>query len=424
MRGAGRVCGVLAAAALLCLMLILPAVPLGRVPDRAATPESAPTAAPSPVPLPTASAAAVPAARTEEYRAVWVSYLEWQSVDFSDEQAFAADVSAMLDNIANLGANVVLAHVRPFGDALYPSEYYPFSHLCTGSQGQDPGFDPLAVLVQAAHDRGLELEAWVNPYRLQSGGMPDSLTAENLANTHPDWVKTVDGGLYLDPANPDVRAYIAAGVGELCQNYDIDGVHFDDYFYPATDPAFDEADYAAYCEGGGELSLEDWRRQNVDELVALCYETAHGYGVRFGIAPQGDPDSNYQNQYSDAARWLAEEGFVDYLMPQLYWGLDYTKSGDTSHSLTQLAGRWLEMERREDVALYFGLGAYRIGEGDGGDVSGPGTEWQSGGALAAQADALAELGGQGIGLYRYDSLFCNTLWPTLAAQEAAALRGR
>lgn len=424
MRGAGRVCGVLAAAALLCLMLILPAVPLGRVPDRAATPESAPTAAPSPVPVPTASAAAVPAARTEEYRAVWVSYLEWQSVDFSDEQAFAADVSAMLDNIADLGANVVLAHVRPFGDALYPSAYYPFSHLCTGTQGLDPGFDPLAVLVQAAHDRGLELEAWVNPYRLQSGGMPEALAAENPANTHPDWEKTVDGGLYLDPANPDVRAYIAAGVGELCQNYDIDGVHFDDYFYPATDPAFDEAEYAAYCEGGGELSLEDWRRQNVDELVALCYETAHGYGVRFGIAPQGDPDSNYQNQYSDAARWLAEEGFVDYLMPQLYWGLDYTKSGDTSHSLTELAGRWLEMERREDVALYFGLGAYRIGEGDGGDVSGPGTEWQSGGALAAQADALAELGGQGIGLYRYDSLFCNTLWPTLAAQEAAALRGR
>lgn len=424
MRGAGRVCGVLAVLAMLCLMLILPAVPLGDLPGNTATPETAPTAVPSPAPVPTASPAAEPAAQTGEYRAVWVSYLEWQSVDFSHEETFAADVAAMLDNIADLGANVVLAHVRPFGDALYPSAYYPFSHLCTGTQGQDPGFDPLALLVQAAHDRGLELEAWVNPYRLQSGGMPDSLAEKSLANTHPDWVKNVDGGLYLDPANPDVRAYIAAGVGELCQNYDIDGVHFDDYFYPATDTAFDEAEYAAYCEGGGELPLADWRRQNVDELAALCYATAHEYGVRFGIAPQGDPDSNYQNQYSDAARWLAEEGFVDYLMPQLYWGLDYTKSGDTSHSLTELAGRWLAMERREDVALYFGLGAYRIGEGDGGDVSGPGTEWQSGGALAAQADALAELGGQGIGLYRYDSLFGNALWPTLAAQEVEALRGR
>lgn len=415
---AGKIGGVLGAAALFCLMLVLPALPLWPAPAPAATPETAATPAPTPV------TTAAPAAHTDEYRAVWVSYLEWQHTDFSSQEAFAAEVGTMLDNIANLGANVVLAQVRPFGDALYPSDLYPFSHLCTGVQGQDPGFDPLAVLVQAAHDRGLELEAWVNPYRLQSGGTPEALSAENLANTHPDWVRSVESGLYLDPANPEVRDYIAAGVGELCQNYDIDGVHFDDYFYPTTTADFDADTYAAYCDGGGTLALGDWRRQNVDDLVALCYRTAHEYGVRFGIAPQGDPDSNYQNQYSDAPRWLREAGFVDYLMPQLYWGLDYEKDGDASHSLTELAGAWLALDRRAEVALYFGLGAYRIGEGDGGDRSGPGTEWQSGKALAAQADALARLGGQGIGLYRYDSLFSNTLWPTLAAQEAEALRAR
>lgn len=415
---AGKIGGVLGAAALFCLMLVLPALPLWPAPAPAATPETAATPAPTPV------TTAAPAAHTDEYRAVWVSYLEWQHTDFSSRDAFAAEVGTMLDNIANLGANVVLAQVRPFGDALYPSDLYPFSHLCTGVQGQDPGFDPLVVLVQAAHDRGLELEAWVNPYRLQSGGTPEALSAENLANTHPDWVRSMESGLYLDPANPEVRDYIAAGVGELCQNYDIDGVHFDDYFYPTTAADFDADTYAAYCDGGGTLALGDWRRQNVDDLVALCYRTAHEYGVRFGIAPQGDPDSNYQNQYSDAPRWLREAGFVDYLMPQLYWGLDYEKDGDASHSLTELAGAWLALDRRAEVALYFGLGAYRIGDGDGGDRSGPGTEWQSGKALAAQADALARLGGQGIGLYRYDSLFSNTLWPTLAAQEAEALRGR
>lgn len=415
---AGKIGGVLGAVALFCLMLVLPALPLWPVPAPAATPETAAT------PAPTLVTTAAPAAHTDEYRAVWVSYLEWQHTDFSSQEAFAAEVGTMLDNIANLGANVVLAQVRPFGDALYPSDLYPFSHLCTGVQGKDPGFDPLAVLVQAAHDRGLELEAWVNPYRLQSGGTPEALCAENLANTHPDWVRSVESGLYLDPANPEVRDYIAAGVGELCQNYDIDGVHFDDYFYPTTAADFDADTYAAYCDEGGTLALGDWRRQNVDDLVALCYRTAHEYGVRFGIAPQGDPDSNYQNQYSDAPRWLREAGFVDYLMPQLYWGLDYEKDGDASHSLTELAGAWLALDRRAEVALYFGLGAYRIGEGDGGDRSGPGTEWQSGKALAAQADALAGLGGQGIGLYRYDSLFSNTLWPTLAAQEAEALRGR
>ena len=410
----GRGLGVLGAALLFCLMLVLPALPLGGVSRPAATPETAAT------PVPTASPA--PDGKTTEYRAVWVSYLEWQGVDFSSEAAFDADAADMLDNIAAMGANVVLAHVRPFGDALYPSSLYPFSHLCTGTQGQDPGFDPLAVLVQAAHDRGLELEAWINPYRLQSGGTPAVLADTNLANTHPDWVKTVDGGAYLDPANPDVQAYIAAGIEELCQNYAIDGVHFDDYFYPTTAPDFDAADYTAYCDGGGGLSLEDWRRENVNSLVALCYQTAHEYGVRFGIAPQGDPNSNYNSQYSDTALWLREAGYVDYLMPQLYWGLDYKRDGDASHGLTALASQWLALERQQNVALYFGLGAYRIGEGDGGDRSGPGTEWQSGGALAAQADELARRGGQGIGLYRYDSLFNNTLWPTLAAQEVEALR--
>ena len=421
MRVFRRGMAVLGALGALVLLLALPALPLGPggAPVACATPE---TAAATPAPS-AGDDGGGDAGRSAPYFAVWVSYLEWQHVDFSSPEAFAADVGAMLDNIAGLGANVVLAHVRPFGDALYPSEWYPFSHLCTGVQGGDPGFDPLALLVDAAHDRGLELEAWINPYRLQSGGTPSGLAAGSPANTHPDWVKAVDGGLYLDPANPDVRAYIAAGVGELCQNYPIDGVHFDDYFYPTIDPGFDAADYAAYCQGtAAPLSLEDWRRGNVDALVALCWQTAHGYGVRFGIAPQGDPQVNYAAQYSDTARWLAQAGYVDYLMPQLYWGLDYTKDGDDAHSLAALAGQWLAMERRGDVALYFGLGAYRIGDGDGGDRAGPGTEWQSGGALAAQAKALAALGGQGIGVYRYDSLFANALWPTLAAQEAAGLR--
>ena len=148
-----------------------------------------------------------------EYRAVWISYLEWENVDFSSEESFTRDVGAMLDNCVDLGLNVVLAQVHPFGDALYPSELFPFSHLCTGTQGQDPGYDPLAILVEMAHERDLEIEAWINPYRLQlSENMPDALADSNLANTHPEWVRQANGGLYLDPASEDVRAYITAGV--------------------------------------------------------------------------------------------------------------------------------------------------------------------------------------------------------------------
>lgn len=388
----------------LFIIAVFLAAPLAALPRRGET-------APAATPAPTATAELTAAA---PYRAVWVSYLEWQQVDFSTPETFSGDIAVILDNIRNLGATVVLAQVRPFGDALYPSSYYPFSHLCTGQQGRDPGYDPLALLVQAAHDRGLALEAWVNPYRIQAGLTP-ALCGASPAKLHPDWVKYTDTGAYLDPANTAVRQYIADAVGELCANYDVDGIHFDDYFYPTTDPAFDAADYAA---SGTALTQDDWRRENVNALVELCHATARRYGVRFGVAPVGDPEQNYALQYSDAARWL-RQGTVDYLMPQLYWGQEYVKDGDTSHSLARLAGAWAALPRAAGVRLYAGLGAYRIGAGDGSDA---GSEWVSGRALADQLNLLDRLGVQGAGLYRYASLFDASDYAGLAAAEVDAVR--
>ena len=388
----------------LFIIAVFLAAPLAALPRRGET-------APAATPAPTATAEPTAAA---PYRAVWVSYLEWQQVDFSTPETFSGDIAVILDNIRNLGATVVLAQVRPFGDALYPSSYYPFSHLCTGQQGRDPGYDPLALLVQAAHDRGLALEAWVNPYRIQAGLTP-ALCDASPAKLHPDWVKYTDTGAYLDPANTAVRQYIADALGELCANYDVDGIHFDDYFYPTTDPAFDAADYAA---SGTALTRDDWRRENVKALVELCHATAPRYGVRFGVAPVGDPEQNYALQYSDAARWL-RQGTVDYLMPQLYWGQEYVKDGDTSHSLARLAGAWAALPRAAGVRLYAGLGAYRIGAGDGSDA---GSEWVSGRALADQLNLLDRLGVQGAGLYRYASLFDASDYAGLAAAEVDAVR--
>ena len=372
--------------------------------------ESTPAATPTPTP-----SAAAPAAQTAApYRAVWVSYLEWEQVDFSSAEAFTQTIGTMLDNIQSIGATVVLAQVRPFGDALYPSDYFPFSHLCTGTQGQDPGFDPLALLVDAAHARDLQLEAWVNPYRIQAGQTP-ALCDASPARQHPDWVRYTDTGAYLDPASADVRQYIADGVGELCARYAVDGIHFDDYFYPTTDPAFDAADYAA---SGSTQTQDDWRRENVNALMELCHAAARRYGVRFGAAPAGDPEQNYTLQYSDAARWL-RQGTVDYLMPQLYWGQEYVKNGDASHSFAQLAAAWAALPRAAGVKLYAGLGAYRVGAGDGSDV---GSEWFSGHALADQLALLARSGVQGAGLYRYGSLFANSDAPALAESEAEAIK--
>lgn len=355
------------------------------------------------------------------YRAVWVSYLEWQNFDFSSEAAFTAAAGRLLGNCKALGLNTVIAQVRPFGDALYPSALFPWSHLVTGTQGQDPGYDPLAILVREAHSRGLLLEAWVNPYRIRlSEKMPPALADTGLAAVHPDWVKEAAGGLWLDPASPAVRDYIVDGVAEILQNYQVDGIQFDDYFYPTTDESFDAEDYAA---SGTALGLADWRRENVNALVRAAYDKVKELAphVAFGISPQGNNDNNYNGQYSDVAMWLSTPGYVDYVMPQVYWGYDFTlQSGSQRYAFANIVSEWLAMPRDPSVHLAFGLGAFRIGDGDGSAQASD--EWQSGGNLARMVATLQDKGADGYALYRYDNLF-NSAYPELAAAETAALTG-
>lgn len=392
----------------------------------------APAAAPgSSAPLPGSSADVQPAPAAsakpagEEYRAVWISYLEWQSADFSSEDAFRAQMGSWFDQYAAMGLNTVLAQVRPFGDALYPSAIFPWSSVCTGTQGLDPGFDPLAVLVEEAHARGLRLEAWLNPYRLAlNDTVPGAFSADNLATVHPEWVKQAAGGQYLDPSRQDVRDCIAAGVQEILDGYAVDGIHLDDYFYPTTDEAFDAAEYAA---AGTNLSLEDWRRENVNALVRQLYQLVHVGGrtagaVPLGISPQGNNDNNYAQQYSDAALWLSTPGYIDYAMPQVYWGYGYTTgSGSTRFAFENITAEWLALPRAEGVALYFGLGAYRIGDGDGGNYDHAQDQWQTGRNLADMVTTLRGAGADGFGLYRSDFLLRNSAWPQLAQAECAAL---
>ena len=364
-----------------------------------------------------------PALPAGEWRAVWVSYLEWAAMDFSTEDAFRAGVVQLLDNCAGLGLNTVLAQVRPFGDALYRSTLFPWSHLCTGVQGQDPGFDPLDVLLQEAHTRGISVEAWVNPYRLRSSAaMPPNLADSNLANTHPEWVCTVDEGLYLNPAEPAAADYVVQGVAELVQNYAVDGIHFDDYFYPTTDESIDAAQFAA--SGAGNLAA--WRRENVTALVRAVHDTVKAADptLRFGISPQGNPDNDENQQYSDVTGWLASGGgdaVVDYLCPQVYWGQGFAlHNGSTRFAFENIVPAWLAYPRAEGVALYFGLGAYRVGVGDGGSNENSLSGWSTGRALADQVAFLREQGAGGWALYRYGSLF-GPEQTSLAAAECAAL---
>ena len=376
-----------------------------------------------PPPVPQPDATPNPALPSGEWRAVWVSYLEWARMDFSSEAAFRADIAALMDNCAALGLNTVLAQVRPFGDALYESSLFPWSHLCTGTQGQAPGFDPLDVLITEAHARGLSLEAWINPYRLKSSAaMPPSIGETNLMHTHPEWCCTVGEGVYLNPAIPEAAAYVVQGVAELVERYAVDGIHFDDYFYPTTEASLDAAQFAA----SGEKDLASWRQQNVTSLVKAAHDAVKAADptLRFGVSQQGNPENDLATQYSDIYTWLTASGadaVVDYLCPQVYWGYGYQlQSGSTRFAFENIVPEWLGMARAGDVALYFGLGAYRIGVGDGGANADSTSQWATGSALARQTADLRSRGAQGWALYRYDSLF-GPARNDLAAAECAAL---
>ncbi|MEZ4465439.1 MAG: family 10 glycosylhydrolase [bacterium] len=227
--------------------------------------------------------------------------------------------------------NTVFFQVRAEGDAFYRSQLEPWSRFLTGRQGQDPGWDPLAEAIEGAHDRGLELHAWLNPYRA-AASMGIDHPATHVASRFPAHAHAYDTGVWMDPGAAEVRAHTVAVIRDLVGRYDLDGVHFDDYFYPYPDgsPFPDDATWAAYQAAGGALGRDDWRRDNVNRLVqeVSAAITAIDPDVRFGISPfgiyrPGIPPGivgldQYGSIFADPVHWL-EAGYVDYLAPQLYW---------------------------------------------------------------------------------------------------------
>ena len=323
-----------------------------------------------------AFAAGTPSA-SEEMRGVWVSSvynLDYPSSPTTDPDKLRAEADEILDNCVKWGLNAVFLQVRPSGDALYKSDLFPWSKYLTGSVGTAPqdGFDPLEYWVEAAHKRGLELHAWINPYRITRGKDTEwnQLPSTHPAKMNPDWVvKYSDGNYYFNPGIPEVRDLVTRGAVEIVQNYDVDGLHMDDYFYPGTD--FNDA--ATYQKYGSSFSnIADFRRDSVNQLVAQLDTAVHNIDpdIQFGISPSGiwankstDPrgsntngSEHYVSSYADSLYWI-ENGLVDYIIPQIYWEI-----GHKLADFATLADWWNDAVAGSDVHLYIGMGAYRCAD--------------------------------------------------------------
>lgn len=338
-----------------------------------------------------------------EVRAVWISYLDLSPmIKGKTRSTFRSNIGAAFDNVADLGLNTVIVQVRPFGDALYRSSYFPWSYLISNSniEGKDPGYDPLEIMVSEAHSRGLKFEAWLNPYRIRSKGSKVDLASNNIASEwledESDYVIEYGGGIYYNPARKEVQDLIVNGVKEIVADYDVDGIHFDDYFYPAPDKSFDEDAYAEYKSGGGNLSLASWRRSNVDTLVKRVYSTikSTNKSCKFGISPQGNRSNNYNLQYIDVEKWTSNAGYIDYICPQIYWGYN-----NSSAPYQDVLEDWESLINTSRVKLYVGLAAYKIGGSEKDFINS--TNIMKRQVLSAREQDHYK----GFALYRYDSLF-------------------
>jgi len=307
-----------------------------------------------------------------EMRAVWiasVSNLDWpKSADRNDIPAQKASLIEYLDTIQSLNMNAALLQVRPECDALYQSSYEPWSRYLTGTQGTDPGYDPLRFAIEEAHKRGIELHAWLNPYRINASKSAGAsyYDEEHVFVEHPEWALTYeDGGRILDPGLPQVQQYIAQVVGDIINKYDVDGIHFDDYFYSyaGTPSALDADTYATY---GGGSTLGDFRRNSINKMVSDVWDTIQAIKpyVRFGISPFGIYGNGmnpagivgldaYNQIYCDPLAWL-QEGTVDYITPQLYW-----PTGGFQDYATLLPW-WADKVDINNRHIYAGQGTYRL----------------------------------------------------------------
>ena len=355
-----------------------------------------------------ASSSAVPSAspasqtgETEEETlvGVWVPYFSLDTAEHTQE-AFEEHYKQIAQTAQEKGINAMFVHVRPFSDALYPSAYYPWSHILTGTQGRDPGYDPLQFMIDTTHQLGMEFHAWINPLRVKTAETPAALADNNpygtLGAESPGYFMEYDGGVYLNPAYPAVRSLIAGGAAEIAQNYDVDGIHFDDYFYPSEDASLDSAAYEAYTQTVEQpLPLLEWRAANINAMVAQVYESvkAAREQVVFGISPQG----NIQNDEvmgADVKTWAAVPGYVDYLAPQLYFSFE-----NQALPYQQALEEWAALPRHQGLKLYAGLALYKAGtDADGG------TWLTRDNIIALQAEAALNAGYQGVILYSSEYL--------------------
>lgn len=342
----------------------------------------------------------------KEMRAAWITFLEFSDKGYTKD-TFTSQINKMFDYIKESGLNTIYAHVRPFSDAFYKSTYFPWSKYVSGTQGLDPGFDPLEIMVSEAHKRGLKLHAYINPYRVCTTKDFKKISTDSPAYkwwNDEDYKRNVlkyNGMYYYNPSSDEVIKLINNGVKEIIDNYAVDGIIFDDYFYPNLGKKykknFDAPEYSDYVDECDDepMSIVAWRRNNINKMVKRVYSTIKNKNktLLFGISPAGNISNllDKNRYYVDIYKWCSEDGFLDYVAPQQYWGFEHETC-----SFEGNVNKWRNIVTNPNIKLYFVLPIH-LAQAQNTE------EWQENhDIISRMITSLREKSLGGFSIYRYD----------------------
>lgn len=335
-----------------------------------------------------------------ETRAVYFSYIEFENyIKGKSEDNQKKNIREILDNIKFLNLNRIIVHIRPFGDSIYESSYYPLSSYILTDKNKAPSYDVLEYFIDEAHKRGIKFDAWVNPYRISNSNDFNLLPADNLCKKN-NFCSATSKGIYLDPGNKEVNDLIVGGIEEIVKKYHIDGVTFDDYFYP--DIKIDLDSYDLYIKNGGKDDLETYRLNNVKNLIKNTNKVIKktNKDVLFGIAPEGNIDNCY-NSFLDIKEILKSHEYLDYVMPQIYFGFE-----NETRPFTNTLKEWSSLIKDKEIKLLPALAIYKSGKSDTYALSGK-EEWINKTDIIKRQILVSRTDSkyQGFSLFSYNYLF-------------------
>lgn len=326
-----------------------------------------------------------------EERSVFISYIELSKYISDDVSLSKNNINMMINNIEELGFNSIILQVRSFGDAIYPSKIYSNSLYVSNS------FDVLDYFLDICNSKGFKLYAWINPYRIRNDLNRDNISSENIIYNLLDTRHIVyTSGIYFNPSSELVVNLIVEGINEIINNYDVTGILFDDYFYPSTD-----CDLEEYNSLDLDISYDEYKLGRVNELIKRVYDVCHKKRVLFGVSPDGNIENNYSKHSADVKTWLSNSGYVDFIMPQIYYGF-FNGSRPFYNTLKE----WSSLITNDSISMSVALAFYKNGVIDEWASSGK-TEWiENNNIIMKEIIVSRNINNyMGFSLFRYDYLF-------------------